>query len=408
MPPLTYALPWIVFGVLVLARVRLPRRVAAPPPGWTGEYADMGAGVSGDLGSPAWPGTPEAPRVTVIVPARNEALNIEECLTTLTASRYPRFDIVVVDDRSEDGTGELARGLDRGNASSLQVVSGEDLPDGWLGKPWACFQGARVAEGDLLLFTDADTRHAPDLLSSAVASLLDDEADAVSLVGRQIMETFWERLVQPQIFFLLALRYPNLKEPVGPDRAGEAIANGQFILIRSNAYNGLGGHQAVRDEVVEDLRLAQRLCGAGYRLSLREAEHMLATRMYRSLRDLVEGWSKNIYVGARQSASGRAAFLGRLAPPGIVTFLLAAWVLPVVVLGLSAIGILNPRSTIWSGAAAAFGLLFWVTGNLRFGAPVRYALLYPLGAVTAAWVVVRSWTRGARVTWKGREYRVRV
>lgn len=140
--PLLLALPWVAFAALAVARLRgLPD--ALPE----------------DVTLPADP-----PPVSVVVPARNEAANIVCCLESLAASRYPTFEIIVVDDRSEDGTRELTRSVTPGGARRIAVLDGEPLPEGWLGKPWACWQGARVATGEVLLFTDADTLHGPDLL----------------------------------------------------------------------------------------------------------------------------------------------------------------------------------------------------------------------------------------------------
>ena len=186
--PLLLALPWVGVLAFILFVARLPREL--PPPGRSGAAK---------------------PLVSVIVPARNEAANIETCLRSLAASTYPAFEVIVVDDRSEDGTAQIVRSLGAGNALRLRLVEGAELPAGWLGKPWACRQGAAAAEGGLLLFTDADTRHGPDLLARAVAGLHEEEADLMTLVGKQLMESFWERLVQPQIFMLMVFRFPRFE-----------------------------------------------------------------------------------------------------------------------------------------------------------------------------------------------------
>ena len=187
----------------------------------------------------------ELPSVSVIVPARNEALNIERCVSSLTASEYPHFDVIIVDDRSEDGTADLARAISSGNAQRVTVLEGAELPDDWIGKPWACHQGAAVATGDLLLFTDADTTHGPALLARAVAGLREEKADLLTVLGRQLMETFWERLVQPQIFLAMLLRFPDFERAAKSRRWRDAIANGQYLLFTRSCYEALGGHEAV-------------------------------------------------------------------------------------------------------------------------------------------------------------------
>lgn len=378
-------LPWIFLGAYMVARVRLPRPLPA--------FDSVAAG--------------SLPSHSVIVPARNEALNIGACLESIAASRYPDFEVIVVDDRSGDGTAQLAREVAAhpGNARRIRVIEGAPLPAGWFGKPWACRQGADVASGDILLFTDADTRHHPELLARSVAGLLEDGVEALSLLGRQLMETFWERLVQPQIFFLIGMRFPALTRPFTADRWRQAIANGQFIMIRRAPYEAIGGHEAVRREVVEDLRLAQEVCRAGGRLAIREAEDIFATRMYRSLREMIAGWSKNIAWGARQTLVQPWA---ALAAPAIIVHLLFFWVVPPLVLlaagaHAAATGAVSPLLA-WSAAATTLGLVIWAAASRQFRTPLLLAVFFPLGAAVSVFIVARSWTRGSKIEWKGRTY----
>lgn len=345
---------------------------------------------------------PSLPRVSIVVPARNEEHNIGRCLAGLTAQDYPDFEVLVVDDRSEDGTAAVVRAHPAGNARRLEVVEGRPLPPGWFGKPWACRQGSDASTGELVLFTDADTVHAPDLLARAVAALREDRADALSLVGRQLMESFWERVVQPQVFSLIALRYPRLDRPVDGGRWRDAVANGQYILLSREALDRLGGHEAVRGEVVEDIRLAQELVRAGGRITVRGAEDVFGTRMYRNLRELVEGWTKNLATGARQAAP---AGLSSLALPGLLVHLVGMWLVPPLVLAAAVAGLTGPGLLLWAGAATGMSAVLWMAGSVRMGAPVLYGLAYPLGAAVTAFMIVRSWVRGSRrIEWKGRRY----
>ena len=342
--------------------------------------------------------------MTVIVPARNEAVNIETVLRSVVASTYPHFDVVVVDDRSDDGTGVLARGVGSGNASALTVLDGAELPEGWLGKPWACAQGAAAATGELLLFTDADTVHGPDLLGRAVAAMEEDGADLMTVTGRQLMGSFWERLVQPQVFFTMIFRFFDVERSVRRGRWRDAIANGQFMLFRRDAYEALGGHQAVKDEVVEDLVLAQIVVREGKRLSVRLAESAFATRMYRSLGELVAGWSKNIVMG------GLATMPPRLRPfvaPSSALAAAALWLLPPASLLVALFGVGGPGLLMWSATAVAVSVVLWMLFTHRMGAPALYGLLYPLGASVGMYIFLRSWARGRNVEWKGRAYRVK-
>ena len=376
--PLLLATPWLALLAFLVLRVR--------PPG----------------GLP--PGPPErAPLVSVIVPARDEAVNIETCVRSLTSSAYPVFEVIVVDDRSEDDTARRARAIGAGRALRLEVLDGDELPQGWMGKPWACWQGARVARGELLLFTDADTVHGPELLGRAVAAMEAERADMTTVIGRQLMETFWERLVQPQIFMTMLLRYYDVERWVREGRWRDAIANGQFILFRRAAYEALGGHEAVKDEVVEDLALAQRTVRTGLRLGVHTEEEALTTRMYRSLDALVAGWSKNILIGGLRSIPPAAR---RFVAPGSAIAGVALWLLPPVALAAASLGLGGRGLLVWAACAVALSIGIWSMFTARMGTPVWYGLLYPLGAAIGMHIFLRAWRRGRRVEWKGRTYHV--
>jgi chlorobactene glucosyltransferase len=241
----------------------------------------------------------EGPLVSVVIPARNEFQAIEAVVRSILASSYGAFELLVVDDRSTDDTAAIVERLAAGDPR-VRLVRGEPLPDGWYGKPWACAQGARAGAGRLLLFTDADTRHEPELLGRAVGALGHERADLVTVAPHQRCVTFWERLVMPQIWLLLGLRY-HPREVNRARRERDVIANGQFILTTREAYDAIGTHAAVRHEVAEDLALAQAYLRQGRRIHFAFAERLMETRMYQSLPQLVEGWSKNVYLGGRRS-----------------------------------------------------------------------------------------------------------
>jgi chlorobactene glucosyltransferase len=374
---LVLTLPWVGVILFLAFVARVPREL--PP-------ATAGA---------------SAPRVSVIVPARNEALNIGTCVRSLVASTYPSFEVIVVDDGSEDETAHIVRAIDRANATAVRVIAAGELPSGWLGKPRACWTGANEAKGDLLLFTDADTRHAPDLLARAVAGQQEERADLITVVGDQLMETAWERLVQPQIFMMMLFRFPELDRTARSSSWRDAIANGQYLLFRRDAYEAVGGHAAVREEVAEDLALAQRVKRTGLKLSIRGAPHALATRMYRSLAELVEGWSKNLYVGGLQTLP---PWLRPVTAPLSLAAGIALWVAPPVALVLALTGMGGAPLLVWSATACALSLVVWSVFLRAMDVPLGYALLYPVGAAVGAYVFARSWARGRHVEWKGRRY----
>lgn len=337
-----------------------------------------------------------APAVSVIVPARNESDNIGTLLRSLLAAEYPAFEVVVVDDRSTDDTAAQVSAL-AARDPRVRLVEGAPLPDGWYGKPWACHQGALQARHDLLLFTDADTTHHPTLLARAVSAHRASAADLYTLTTRLLCESFWERLVMPQVWMILALRYPphavnRAKRPV------QVVANGQFILMSRERYHAVGGHQAVHDQVVEDLALAQRVVQQGGTVRMEHGDALLATRMYRSLGQMIEGWSKNLAVGSRQSLTG-LPWLQPLAPIALLLPFLF-WLLPPLVLAL--------HGGIAAAAATALSLCFWGVAMAGMRLPLPYAAGYPLGAAMAGWIALRSVVRGRRrIEWRGRMYRSR-
>jgi chlorobactene glucosyltransferase len=234
------ALPWIAFPIFAVWRVgrrttldRFPE--AAPADG---------------------------PLVSVIIPARNERRNVERCLRSVLAARYPALEVFLVDDHSEDGTGAIARSIAASDAR-LRVLESPPLPAGWFGKQWACATGAGAARGDVLLFADADTEQAPDLIARAVSAKRALGADLLSVAGRQELGSFWERLLQPQIFSILLVRFGGTEGVNRARRPEDVIANGQCFLVRRASYDAVGGHAAVRDKVAEDLMLAQATRRAG-------------------------------------------------------------------------------------------------------------------------------------------------
>lgn len=343
--------------------------------------------------------------VSVVIPARNEAATILTVVDSILQSRYPSLELIVVDDRSTDATAALVASRAAGD-TRLRLVSGRELPEGWYGKPWACFQGAEVARGEVLVFTDADTRHGPALLEQAIGALDANGADLLTIAPHQRCLTFWERLIMPQVWLLLGLRYHP--DAVNHARhARDVIANGQFIMVRRAAYESVGTHAVVRQEVAEDLALAQECWRRGQKLHFAFAEQLMDTRMYTGLRELVEGWSKNIYLGGRRSFPEEP--LRRALVPAALGIAVGFWLLPPAVLLLDALGAGFPA---WHGAAfVAMGLSvgFWGMISRGMAIPMWYALGYPLGALATLLIIARSTLRGRhRVEWKGRRYGVSV
>ena len=379
--PIVLAAPWLLAPIVTLARARRSRTLDE-------ESAAAGA---------------DAPLVSLVIPARNEAHNIHRCVTSALASDFPRLEIIVVDDHSTDDTGaivaELAARDDR-----VRVVTPPPLPDGWFGKQWACHTGARAARGDVLGFMDADTWQAPDLVTRTVNAMRSRRADMITIAGEQVMGSFWERLVQPQVFAILAARYGGTEWVNESRHAANKIANGQCMFFRRHAYDAMDGHAAVRDKVAEDLALAQHWFTAGRRVAMVLGVAQLSTRMYTSLRELVDGWGKNIYAGGRDAmpfgAFGRAIYPLLLVLPGLTG------VVPPLLLLLGLFHLVSSGVTAWAAIVTGVSLVWWlfVYGSLRLSP--AYALLHPLGAAALLYISVRAIVRGRRVRWKARDYQV--
>jgi len=379
---LVAASPWVVLPPLAMLRVRHSRSLddeSATPP-------------------------PRAPLVSVIVPARNEARNIGRCVRSILTSRYPSLELIVVDDHSHDDTARLAREAAAGDPR-LRVVSNPPLPDGWFGKQWACSTGVAAARGELLLFTDADTEHAPDLLPRAANALLRDDVGLLTVAGHQETHGFWERLLQPQVFWMLLVRYGGTESVNHARRAEDVIANGQFLLVRRKAYDAVGGHASVRDKVAEDLALAQRFHGAGLGVRLVRGEEQLSTHMYASLSELIAGWGKNVYAGGIDAMPGGA--LGRVVFPLVLPLLPLMTIAPVIILAIALAGVLGGGWLLWSAISTAANVVWWVVIYRGFRQRVWYALIAPLGSGVLLYIIGRAVARGRRVGWKGREYLAR-
>ncbi|HUF36494.1 MAG TPA: glycosyltransferase family 2 protein [Gemmatimonadales bacterium] len=338
------------------------------------------------------------PLVSIVIPARNEGSTIETVVRSVLASSYQPFELLVVNDRSTDDTAAIV-GRIAADDPRARLIDGEPLPTGWYGKPWACFQGYRAARGEILLFTDADTRHEPELLARSLGALEAEGADLVTVSPFQRCVTFWERVIMPQIWLLLGLRF----HPARVNRARrerDVIANGQYILLTRAGYEAVGTHAAVRHEVAEDLALAQACFRTGRKLHFAFADRLMETRMYRGLEPLIEGWSKNVYLGGRRSFPNEPAL--RALVPLMLVLALLFWLVPPAALLLTG-------GTGAGGAAAVAATLlsvaFWVLVSYGMRIPLWYGVLYPLGAGMALYIVARStWRGGRRVEWRGRVY----
>jgi chlorobactene glucosyltransferase len=336
----------------------------------------------------------QQPHVSVLIPARNEASRIAGCLDGLVVQSYREFDVIVIDDHSTDGTAALVESYHH-RLPALTIMRGEPLPYGWFGKNWACWQASKHAQGEWLLFLDADVVPDPRLLATLVATA--EQHDVVSLLPLNLVGSATERLVLPAFFGLLGAIFP-LKE-VNRKQSPVAFAIGQCLMFRRNVYDAIGGHRAVRASILEDMHLARLTKQRHFDLFVAEAPDLLAVRMYTGWYSVLEGLAKNAAAGARfGGAQGGLIALQRL----------LMHLLPVqLVLAGLVVGSPMRESLLW------MGLLLWAAASIVGGWVIRryyrmhvaWGMFLPVGlliyCLIAAYSFVRHW-RGRGVWWKGR------
>src|SRR5579863_845670 len=322
-----------------------------------------------------------APVVSVIIPARNEEACLGGCLESLVAQTGVAFEIVVVDDHSTDRTREIAASF-----PNVRVIEAGPLPDGWTGKNNAVTTGARHARGQWLLFTDADTVHSPGSIAHALGEAEQDAAELLSYSPEQIAVSFWEMATLPVVFAELARQYPPSK--VSDPRSAIVAANGQFILIRRDTYETVGGHAAIAGDILEDVALARAVKASGRRIRFRYAADAVRTRMYRNYAQLRDGWTKNLALLFPS-------------PAWLAMKTLALWVIPWIALPLAL-----ARHGWWD--TIFVGALLYVTMRLRrANFDLAMELLGALfGMPMFAYLLLRSKRAHANgsVPWKGRTY----
>ncbi|MDQ6694783.1 MAG: glycosyltransferase [Chloroflexota bacterium] len=353
------------------------------------------------------------PFISVIVPSRNEERNLPVLLPTLLQQRYPNYEVIVVDDQSSDTTPQILADFAT-RESRLKVVHGAELPrdEGWLGKPYAMHQGAQQAEGEWLLFTDADTTHSPLSLSSAVAYALEHDVDLLTILPHSELGSPAERLLMPVAFQGIATFYPSGK--VNDPHSKVAIANGQFLLIRRTVYDAVGGIGRVKRKIAEDLEFAKAVKGDGYRLFLADGRDLMSVRMYTNLPELWEGWSKNVVLSFGDNPLvGVGGVLGIVAalgvPPAMLRWTVRTW--------RRASDSRRPAdrvTAVWLGAlttwAIATPLAYRRQLDKMLGLSAGWTLTYPLGVLLFGFILLNSAVRlllGRGVVWKGRTYAAR-
>jgi chlorobactene glucosyltransferase len=331
--------------------------------------------------------------ISAIIPARNEEANIARAIESVQAQ--PEIsEIIVVNDGSTDGTGAILSDL-RSRIPALRVLETEDLPAGWIGKNHAVALGASSARGDWLLFLDADSVLCPGAARRALSDAQNYSAVLVSYSPEQEMGSLGEQILIPFVFARLSEHYSfdRVNDPGLPD----AAANGQFLMIRRDVYDSVGGHAAIRARVLEDVALARLVKSSGHNIFFGPGQGIARTRMYHTFRSMWEGWTKNLY-----------ALLGGT-PGALILELLETF--PWLELALVTIGFIEARRGHWLVLLAAAVVL--LGRHIRYAHALRRnrmplsliqyvvpgALLYSAVSVTSYWK-----SEHGSIAWKGRKY----
>jgi hypothetical protein len=343
---------------------------------------------------PTGPTRPRVGLVSVLVPARDEAARIEACVRALLAQRGVDLELLVLDDNSTDGTAERVRAV-AGDDPRVRILDGRPLPPGWLGKPHACAQLAEAARGDVLVFVDADVEVAPWGIAATVALLDGPDAPALDLVcpyPRQRAETVAERLVQPLLQWSW-LSFLPLRLAERSPRPSLCAANGQLLACRASAYGKAGGHEAVRNQVIEDVELGRAFKRAGLRVAIADGTDVATCRMYDGWAPLRDGYTKSLWAafgspGGAAIAAGLLAWL-YIAPPMMGAIGLARGDRATAVIGLAGY------------AAGAAGRAVCAR---RTASPPLDALAHPASIAALGWLIARSLRHSAtgRLHWRGR------
>jgi chlorobactene glucosyltransferase len=334
------------------------------------------------------------PPISVLIPARNEAAVIGQTVGALLAQQYPNIEVIVLDDHSTDATAQVATAVAAGDPR-FRLISGAALPTGWGGKNWACHQLVQAARHDLLLFTDADVQWRSGALTAVTAMQAATQADLLTVWPTQLTESWGERLIVPLMSFAVLAYLPVTFAHNSPYPQA-AAANGQCLFFRRQAYQTCGGHTAVRNRVLEDVLLAQRIKAAGLRLRMADGAGLVACRMYHSWQETLHGYAKNILAGHGSSM---------LALVGSTLFHLLLFVAPWLWLIAGGVGWRQPGWPWWPLTLILLGYLARGMTAYSTNQRLRDTLWLPLSVLLMTRIALHAlwWRiRYGGPQWKGR------
>lgn len=335
-------------------------------------------------------------RVSVIVPARNEEAVIGACVESL--GPQPEItEILVVDDQSTDQTAAIVQQQTK-SIPKLRLLQSGQLPEGWVGKNHAAWLGAQEAKSEWLLFTDADAVHNRDSVSQALAIAGNENAAMISFSPEQVMQTWYEKALIPSVYCRLAGKFSF--DDVNDPKTTAAAANGQFLLLRKDVYDAIGGHASVASEVLEDVALAKRIKSAGYRIWFGSGKGIVRVRMYRTFRSMWQGWKKNLYLLMGGSEPAALKEIIRALLPTVITAILA------IVYWLQTRSVSGALAVLIAGVVLIS--LAYVPQLRRNQFPANLAIYAIPATILFAGVLGASYLshKSGKLEWKGREYPV--
>ncbi|MEO6694467.1 MAG: glycosyltransferase [Ignavibacteria bacterium] len=319
-------------------------------------------------------------KVSILIPARNEERNIENCLRHVTAQSYSNIEIIVLDDFSKDST--LAKSLQMSETDNrIMVVEGEELPRGWTGKNWACMQLAKKASGDYLLFIDADVTLGKEAVESSIFEMNNLKTDMLSVFPKQIMNSIGEKLTVAILNWLMISFLP-LKKVYSSKNSFYAAANGQFMMWKRNVYFETGGHESVKDKIVEDIELSRMLKTKGYKIATLLCDDLVTCRMYSSFSESLAGFTKNYFPSSGLSEWKFISILILIVfsylYPLILMFdsVLFMSIVGVIILNRAIISMISHQSLIMNTILFPFQLLTMLYIGLRSVAAIKYGNVY--------------------------------
>ena len=340
------------------------------------------------------------PKVSVILPARNEEGFIERCLKSLIEQDYENYEIIAVDDRSDDKTGEIIKKIAQKNPNLVYVLA-EPKPEKWTGKNWACIEGFKKSSGELVLFTDADTYHSKGVISLAVDHMMSQDLDALTVIPKMLCLDRWTRITLPVLSTFLHTRFSALRVNDSSKKTGYFF--GSFFIIKKRTYEAVGTHEGVKGEIVEDGALGKKVKAAGFKLKMVRGEHLVEAVW---ARDWLTLWHalKRLMIPLYLQAQAVAV--------GIFFAVLFLLFMPFAILVYStSFATLSTSFTSLFGISLVSSILVYVASVIDakkgLSLSVRYALLSPIGSA----IIVAGFASGIlhakrsdAVTWRGRTY----